>query len=114
MLFRRQLKIKTVCYQRVNFGAYHSAASVLASPCTSGRAISCRSTASCRQHWPVLLLSPQGSCAEHVHHAHNILAADGTLAQLLATARAGAHVATVQDHTVHAALHADFAHILFT
>lgn len=62
----------------------------------------------------VLLLSPQGSCAEHVHHAHNILAADGTLAQLLATARAGAHVATVQDHTVHAALHADFAHILFT
>lgn len=47
-----------------------------------------------------------------MHHAHHVLPADGALAEQLATARACAHVATVQDHTVHAALHANFAQVL--
>lgn len=46
---------------------------------------------------------------EHVHGAHHILPADGTLAHALAALGAGDHVATLEQDTVDDGIHADTA-----
>lgn len=57
-------------------------------------------------------LGPMGCVAsglEHVHSAHHVLPADGTLAHALAALGAGNHVSALEQDTVDDSIHADTA-----
>lgn len=56
---------------------------------------------------PVLSGRASTSGLEHVHSAHHILSADGTLAHALAALGAGDHVPTLKQDAVDDGIHAD-------
>lgn len=79
----------------------------------SVQALLCTETSGPGGKCPVGDTRPVGTASasglEHVHGAHHILPADGTLAHALAALGAGDHVATLEQDTVDDGIHADTA-----
>ena len=48
---------------------------------------------------------------ESAHYSHHVLPADGAFGHLLATGCASTHVSTLEHHTIHWIIHADFTQL---